>query len=407
MEALINYILESGVSLAVLTIVYVLLLRKETFFKQNRVFLLGSILFSILLPFVKLPSVTVLEPVMLPEITVSPYKSIIRILEEYSQSGILESGYAGMAFDVIVYFYLTGVLFFFFRMLFRIVQLAILIHKNEVDICDGYKVVYLNRRFSPFSFLNYVFVSEEAKHDVDTQKILLHELEHIKQGHTIDILLLEILTVFQWFNPFIYMLKRVVRENHEFLADRGVLLKGVSRGEYKQLLLNQYVGQQYMISNSFNYSLIKKRMKMMSKNRSSKPVELKYLFGFVIAAMLLTAFGCEQHNALPEQKEPVFFIVEQMPDYPGGEQALRDFIASAVNYPEEAKEKGIEGRVYVSFTIADDGKVTDVKIARGVDPILDKEALRVVSSMPDWKPGMQRGVPVNVQFTVPIIFTLE
>jgi TonB family protein len=201
-------------------------------------------------------------------------------------------------------------------------------------------------------------------------------------------------------------LKRVVRENHEFLADTGVLSKGVNRVWYKQLLLNQYVGQQYIISNSFNYSLIKKRIKMMSKLRSKKYASIKYLFGIVAATALLVTFGCEQNNALPEEKKPLFFIVEQMPGYPGGEEALLDFIASTVKYPDEAMEKGIEGRVYVSFTISDKGKVMDAKIAKGVDPLLDKEALRVIKSMPDWKPGMQRGVFVNVQFTVPINFSL-
>lgn len=104
---------------------------------------------------------------------------------------------------------------------------------------------------------------------------------------------------------------------------------------------------------------------------------------------------------------PVFFIVEEMPEFPGGEEALRKFIATSVKYPVIAQENGIQGRVYVSFVVNTKGKVTDVKIARGVDPNLDKEAIRVVNSMPAWKPGKQRGKAVKVSYTVPINFVLQ
>ncbi len=104
---------------------------------------------------------------------------------------------------------------------------------------------------------------------------------------------------------------------------------------------------------------------------------------------------------------PVFFIVEEMPEFPGGEEALRKFIATSVKYPVIAQENGIQGRVYVSFVVNTKGQVTDVKIARGVDPNLDKEAIRVVNSMPAWKPGKQRGKAVKVSYTVPINFVLQ
>ena len=406
MDKVINYIIESGISLAVLTTIYVLFLRKETFFKQNRIFLLGSILFSVIIPLVKLPAITSIGPVMLPEVTVSPYKSILKILTYYGKPDGQDFNAIAGLINVLIYTYLAGVICFSLRFLYRILRIMLLVKRNEVKEGNGYKLVLIDGYFSPFSFLNFVFVSRSGEKNDDYDKMILHELEHLKQGHTVDILLLEVLTVFHWFNPFIWLLKRVVRENHEFLADTGVLSKGVNRVWYKQLLLNQYVGQQYIISNSFNYSLIKKRIKMMSKLRSKKYASIKYLFGIVAATALLVTFGCEQNSALPEEKKPLFFIVEQMPEYPGGEEALLDFIASTVKYPDEAMEKGIEGRVYVSFTISDKGKVMDAKIAKGVDPLLDKEALRVIKSMPDWKPGVQRGVPVNVQFTVPINFSL-
>ncbi|SMO69936.1 outer membrane transport energization protein TonB [Saccharicrinis carchari] len=104
---------------------------------------------------------------------------------------------------------------------------------------------------------------------------------------------------------------------------------------------------------------------------------------------------------------PVFFIVEEMPEFPGGDTELRKYIAQSVKYPVIAQENGIQGRVYVQFVVGTDGGVTQVKVARGVDPNLDKEAIRVVQSMPKWKPGKQRGKAVKVSYTVPINFVLQ
>ncbi len=114
----------------------------------------------------------------------------------------------------------------------------------------------------------------------------------------------------------------------------------------------------------------------------------------------------QKEEAEAEDQE-VFFIVEEMPEFPGGELALRKWIASEINYPTIAQENGIQGKVYVTFVVGKDGKVNNAVVARGVDPSLDKEALRVVNLMPKWKPGMQRGKPVNVSYTVPINFVLQ
>lgn len=108
-----------------------------------------------------------------------------------------------------------------------------------------------------------------------------------------------------------------------------------------------------------------------------------------------------------EEESQVFFIVEEMPEFPGGEAALRRFIANSIKYPQIAQENGIQGKVFVQFVVERDGRVSNASIARGVDPSLDREALRVVNSLPNWKPGKQRGKPVKVSYTVPINFVLQ
>lgn len=108
-----------------------------------------------------------------------------------------------------------------------------------------------------------------------------------------------------------------------------------------------------------------------------------------------------------EENSPVFYVVEEMPEFPGGEMALRQFIANAIKYPVIAQENGIQGKVYVSFVVGKDGQVSDARVLRGVDPSLDKEAIRVVNSLPRWKPGKQQGKTVRVSFSVPISFVLQ
>lgn len=472
MNGTVNFILESAISLSLLAAIYVVFLRKETFFKLNRMFLLGSLFFSVILPFIKF-RIYDPQPVMLAEITVTPYRNILEAVTVYGQDLTVSVEQAVLSAALLIWIYSAGLVFFLGRFMFRVIQVGRIIHKNPVKKYNGVKLVFLEKDCSPYSFLNYMFVSRSLQNTEGYDRMMAHEMEHIKQGHTIDVLILELLTAFQWFNPFIWMLRRAVRENHEFLADQAVLASGISRGYYKKLLLNQFAGGHLVIANNFNYSLIKKRIKMMSKIKSSKAATIKITLGFIMAVALVVVFACEQkesiepysiqedlvtikstilddgrikiegtaenlekyknmfsdHNEFDlvtddhgnmylikkKAEEPkhsladqqIFFMVENMPEFPGGEDELRKFIANNINYPEVAQKEGIHGRVYVTFVVDKEGNVANAKIARGVDPSLDREALRVVNSLPSWKPGTQKGEPVNVSYTVPIHFALR
>ncbi len=126
---------------------------------------------------------------------------------------------------------------------------------------------------------------------------------------------------------------------------------------------------------------------------------------FPILLFLLAAFGVWAQD--DKGHDGVFKVVENMPEYPGGIDALKNDISGAIKYPEEAKKNNISGKVFVSFVVNKEGKVENPKIERGVDPLLDKEALRVIKLLKTWSPGSQRGVKVKVMFTVPINFALD
>lgn len=107
------------------------------------------------------------------------------------------------------------------------------------------------------------------------------------------------------------------------------------------------------------------------------------------------------------EEQTIFEVVENMPEFQGGQAALMQYLAKNIKYPTIAQENGTQGRVIVQFVVNRDGSIVDAKVVRSVDPYLDKEALRVINSMPKWKPGMQRGKPVRVKFTVPVMFRLQ
>ncbi len=483
MTNFVNYLLESGISLSLFALVYFMFLRRETFFSVNRWFLLVSIGFSALLPLLHVPFYAP-QATLLPEVTVTPYINLLSAVTIYSTSLTLGAERFVLTYSLFGYIYLLGVVFFAGNFFLRIYQIIRIIAHNRIISEGKIKLVILDEETSPFSFLNYIFVSKNLQTTNGWEKMLEHEKQHIQQGHTFDVLILEFIAVFQWFNPFFWMFRRALRENHEFLADKAVISKGTAPLWYKQILINQYVGGQIVLANNFNYSLIKTRIKMMSKIKSGKLANVKILIGFVLAASLVAVFACEQKESIKTEvisnteksvsmnfdghalkitgdsagieklhslievagdykmvrnvetgamelqsktnkvdeivaiaydrqeksekgQNEVFFVVEQMPEFPGGELALRKFIAHSVKYPTEATKKGIQGKVFVNFVVEKDGSVGAVKIARGVDPLLDQEAIRVVSELPKWEPGKQKGQAVRVSYTIPINFALE
>ena len=148
-----------------------------------------------------------------------------------------------------------------------------------------------------------------------------------------------------------------------------------------------------LISASSNYKMVRDistgEMKLVSKNSTTEEIKLASV------------------DRKLSSSDEVFMVVEEMPEYPGGVPALRQFLANSVKYPEEAIKKGIQGKVYVNFVVEKDGSIVVAKIARGVSPELDAEALRVVKLMSKWKPGKQKGEAVRVSYTVPINFALQ
>ncbi|MBE0639962.1 MAG: M56 family metallopeptidase [Bacteroidales bacterium] len=426
------YLLQSGISLALLYVVYWLFLQKETFFAVNRAYLVLSVLFSLLFP---MPGFKFFIPageettfyVLLDAVTINAS----RIEQTFTHNR--------SALEHFVIIYLTGVAIFLVRFIFQILQLLWIVHKHGITKQDGLRIVFVDSNYSPFSFFNIIFVNRKEMNRENIREIIAHEQVHIRQNHSVDLILLELLTIVQWFNPVIWFYRTSVKSVHEYLADEGVLQSGYNPVSYQQALLGQTLGIQVNdLTNNFNHSLLTKRFIMMTKNKSNQLAKLKVLLVTPVAFLLVLAFTAspvvqtmaqveskkqqmqesptpppvppappvDQSQKLQDAESPVFTVVEEMPQFPGGDEARMKYMVENIKYPDEAKKKGIQGTVYVTFVVEKDGKISDVKVLRGIGGGCDEEAVRVIKNMPVWTPGKQRGEAVRVQFNTPIRFAL-
>ena len=427
MNDIISTVLQSSLSLAILFLIYYAFLRKDTFFKTNRIYLLLAMLFSVCIPFI---NISVFLPNSSPAylILLDP----VVITGESVQSTITENR---SVFQVILIIYLTGVAIFSIRFIYQITQLLFLIRRYGIRNKGGIRFVFTDKNFSPFSFFNLVFFNQPNTESANAKKIIAHERVHIKQWHSLDLMLLEIITIIQWFNPFIWMYRHAIKTLHEYLADEGVLHSGVDVKVYRALLFSQSTGIQVNdLTNNFSKSLLKRRFIMMNKTKSPMHARVKLMLALPLAITMMLVISCspgvkeqteevevpqappKQSEAvekpteiIPDEKEeaPVFTVAEHMPEFPGGTNALYAYLGENIKYPDSAKMNKISGKVYVTFVIEKDGGVTNVEVLRGIGGGCDKEAMRVISEMPNWKPGKQRGQAVRVQYNLPIKFTLD
>ncbi len=419
MKEFFLYIVQFSISLAALYAVYWVFLRKDTFFTVNRFYLLGAILFSFIIPFINIPYVyngsdsTFL--ILLETVTVTT-ENVEKSLVEYVN-----------VYQSIFIVYITGVCIFFFRLLFQLLQLSILVNKYGIRKKDGLRFVYLNKDYVPFSYFNIIFLNKSCDQNKDIDQIIEHEKVHIRQYHSIDIMVLEFLTILQWFNPIVWLCKYSLKEIHEYLADEGAVADGYDRYAYQNLLLNQTVGMQLNdLTNNFNHSLIKRRIIMLTKLKSNRRQRLKFLMVLPVAFGLV--FGSatkivkaennpvqpnleQEKNKVKKEKkvvrETVFILAETKPEFLGKDKEIHKFISKNIKYPEEARKKGIQGKVYTRFTITKTGEIKNVKVVKGIGHGCDKEAVRVVKLMPKWKPGTVKGKKVNVEYNLPINFKLD
>lgn len=440
MYDLMIYSLKVGVCLAVFYLFFKLLLSRETFHRFNRIVVLGAMFLSFVLP---LCVITVYREIpVLPEIPDG--EAVATAFAEPLSEPFPWEMLAGAAF-------LLGAAATLLWTLCSLIGVLRLIRGGRRErLEDGAVLVRTERPVTPFSWGRYIVMSERDLAE-NGGAILLHERAHLRLRHSLDLIVTDVAGCLQWFNPAMWLLRRELRAIHEYEADEAVLDSGVDARSYQMLLIKKAAGGRwYSIANSFNHSKLKKRITMMLKEKSSPWARLKYLYVLPVAAIAVTAFARPEVSdkvekissvkvndlaAIVETKvaesagdttKPadvkyvpaevrkrlkgtlVFEVAEEMPEFPGGGMsALMSYLKDNMRYPASAKEKGTQGRVTVQFVVDKDGSIKEPKLLRSVDKDMDAEALRLISNMPKWKPGRQKGQPVAVKYTVPVMFSLD
>ena len=440
------YILKSSVCLVLFYLFFRLLLSKETFHRFNRMALLGVLFFSLLIPCIE---VTTRHQVEVQQAVLSIEQLLLMAELETTPAnvGAVQETSAISWVQIVLLVYWAGILFLACRNIYSLICLFRLVHSGKHEKLEkGVTLVVHNQEIAPFSWMKYIVISRKDLEE-NGREILIHEMAHIHHRHSVDLLVADICIFFQWFNPGAWLLKQELQNVHEYEADETVINEGVNAKEYQLLLIKKAVGTRlYSMANSFNHSKLKKRITMMLKEKSNPWARLKYLYVLPLAAIAVTAFArpeisekMEEISAVKvndlaeivqekvlqdtvkvskdekkddlvvsgvkskEEEEIVIFeVVEQMPEYPGGMSALQKYLSEkTAGSPMKGKAGG---RVMVGFTVAETGKIKDVRVLQSDEASLNQEAERIVSEMPDWIPGKQRGRPVPVKYTVPIRF---
>lgn len=499
------YDLKVSVLIIVFYMFYRLMLARETFHRVNRIVLLSTAVLSFVLPLCVITMHETVTMQTVPTVEVGDMQMQVVADEEVP-----------LWQSILPVLYIIGVAVVVMHTLWSILKVVSLIkHCEQHPLDDGIALcVTSNAEVAPFSWMRYI-VMNRSDYEAQNDAILAHERGHIRLRHSYDVLLVDLLTALQWFNPAMWMLRQDLRAIHEYEADGAVLSQGINARQYQYLLISKAASiGGYSIANGISHSTLKNRIHMMLHKKSSNSHLLKLLALVPIVGITLAinaekvqdivytpannvpdvvTTATEQAPAVQEdtktytvrgvvkdkeKKDPIvgavirvngskkgtvtdrngefslkakkgdrievmyvgyasgtivindpqtkydlrlqkdgsdasntndkaFDVVEQMPEFPGGQIAMLDFLSKNIRYPEAAHKAGIQGRVVATFVVEKDGSISNAKVMRSIDPLLDAEALRVINSMPNWIPGKQDGKPVAVKYTVPVSFKLD
>lgn len=400
---------------------YVLLLRKETFFQLNRLYLVSAALLSFMIPVIQANWVQNLF--ITQQVKYTLYSSPVLVYNfKPTEESPVSIG------EVLLILYLAGIVFLSGRLIWQLFKLKKVISQ-------------------PVSAVSYSFF-KKVKLNADGEEnaaIATHEDVHARQWHSADVLLVELVMIVNWFNPVVYFYRRAIKHIHEFIADRHAVKAGTDKADYAMLLLSQtfHTPTNDLVNSFFNKSLLKERIIMLQKNNSHRMALIKYGLSaplFILMMILssatlnnsdtitvintradkvfstpaskvteITIDGPAQTDERPvaaPDTTPVYTSVERVPEFPGGLEAFGKFLSTNIKYPAAAREQKIQGRVIITFVVERDGSLSNQRVVRGITGDLDNEALRVMKLSPQWKPGMQGDRTVRVQYSVPINFAL-
>lgn len=375
----LSYLLQTNLCLIVFYGFYRLFLYKETYFLLNRIFLVGSLALSLLIPALKIEGIT--QKVVGQEF----YVNVKGIINKVNDLPISSFNWE-RSFMII---YLLGVS----------ISVMLLVYK----LMNIKRVIGNPMPNTAFSFLRFKSIDLNI---ADFNTVDKHEEVHIRQMHSLDILFIELIGIFNWFNPVILFYKVSIKQIHEYLADEGAAVYMGNKRNYAILLLSGSLGVDLALVNPFfRQSMVKQRIFMLQKERSKKRTLLKYgLFIPLIAGLFILSSATSSHL-----KTGLYSLSEgdHNAEFPGGFPKFQEYIVRSIKYPFQAKKDKLQGKVMLNFTVDTDGSIIDIKVVGHISKELDQEAVRVMENCPKWNPAIKNNTPVRVNHDFGINFSLD
>jgi len=438
-----HYLLLVNIYLALFFGFYTLLLRRETFFQLNRLYLVAAALLSFFIPLIQ--SGWVKNLFITKEVQSTIYSNIISSSPAITYNFIPAKSTLTIG-SLLNVLYIAVTLFFLLRLLWQLVILKKAIEKPTPS--------------AAYSFFKKISLgSNLAQPDVISE----HEQVHARQWHSVDVLLIEIIMIINWFNPVVYLYRFAIKYIHEFIADKQVIQSGTDKADYAMLLLNQTfdVPAYGFVNTFYNRTQLKQRILMLQKNRSRRIALTKYGLSAPLFILMLVLSSATINNSnvvkaihqtaesafsttaedvitnladegrIPEESigksviknhiesrnEPwsdinmikpigsrVYTSIENEPQFPG---SLTDFLLENIKYPAAMREANIQGKINVQFIIETDGSLSHIKATDNLGYGSAEEAERVMTLSPKWTPALQNGKPIKAMLNVPISFILQ
>ncbi|WP_442591999.1 energy transducer TonB [Pedobacter sp. AW31-3R] len=361
------YFFWSSLSLAIFYFFYLIFLKSETFFLWNRIYLLSALCISLVLPLLDFSALIALPEMELMVLTFPAFgngKLEIVAVNEFNWLGAI---------------YWTGV----------VLSAALFF----IKLLGVKKRMKLPVKGSAFSFWRTKVIDRELPGFV---AIDAHENVHIKQFHTLDLLLIELMGIFFWFNPLIYCYRNSLMFIHEYLADEYAADFAESKKEYALLLfLHNFKAGSALINTFYNSSSLEARINMLQREKSNVYRKWKYALCMPLIALItvISAFSASDLGTEGRSK------INKAANFPGGFEAFGKYVIKTAR-----KISNKDGKVQVSFIVETNGEVTHEKVQNSLDAVSDEEALRVIKSSPKWEPALQNGKKVRSAYQVGINF---
>lgn len=420
-------------------VVYDLFLKKETFFNLNRIYLLLTPILSVVLPFVSIGFIQQ----NIPQEFYAQMPAVI-LGETASKTGSTSLLWFMSLKNLWTIGMIVSTLIFCYK-IFKIIKLK---RSGTTKYVDGNRLTMLPKTDTAFSFFNTIYLGENISEE-NKENIIAHEKTHVQQKHSLDLLYFELLRIVFWFNPLVYIFQNRISTLHEYIVDAEISRRTSKKDYYQNLLSEVFQTEKISFVNTFyKKSLIKNRITMLEKSKSSKNRMMKYLLMLPLLGGMLIYTSCvndsveslnqeqETMNQLPPPPPPPppappvppaykesgdevpYAVIQKVPTYPGctgDNEALKECmstkIAEAINAnfnTDIAGALNLSGRqrITVQFKIDKTGTVTDIR-APAPQPELEAEAIRVVKLLPKMTPGEHRGEKVGVLYSLPIVFEVE